>query len=138
MLKSFQRKFLSYLCVGQKTFFTIQTYSTGKKNASKGHLEATSIIGHTLLMSLLSPISSRMGATSTVVSGSSYFRILAGSQRNLRYGSTDVIGTCEVASKWPPSGLYLHFFDRYCTASCTLIACYFLQFSVLSHSKVYR
>ena len=72
-------------------------------------MEATSIIGHTLLMSLLSPISSRMGATSTVVSGSSYFRILAGSQRNLRYGSTDVIGTCEVASKWPPSGLQMAF-----------------------------
>ena len=63
-----------------------------------------SIIEHTLLMSLLSPISSRMGATSTVISGSSYFRILAGSQRNLRYGNTDVIGNCEVASKWPPSG----------------------------------
>ena len=77
------------------------------KNASKGHLEATSIIGHTLLMSLLSPISSRMGATSTVISGSSYFRILAGSQRNLHYGSTDVIGTCEVASKWPLLAFFL-------------------------------
>ena len=88
-----------------------------------------SIIEHTLLMSLLSPISSRMGATSTVVSGSSYFRILAGSQRNLRYGNTDVIGNCEVASKWPPSGRQVAakwppsghqvaftciFFDRYC------------------------
>ena len=33
-----------------------------------------------------------------------------GSQRNLCYDNTDIIGTCEVASKWP----LLAFFDRYC------------------------
>ena len=31
------------------------------------------------------------------------------SQRNLRYGNPDVIGTYEVAAKWPPSGLQVAF-----------------------------